>query len=78
MPKDLHDRGHVHSEFVEDRARRVTASVVEAAIAEAGFLRQVLELLPVRFRVDGPPVESGSEGVRPVGSDKGSCQVEAR
>ncbi|MBW8800653.1 MAG: hypothetical protein JF597_45960 [Streptomyces sp.] len=47
VPENLHDRGHVDPEFVQDRAGGLTAAVVEAAVVDPGFRQQLLEILPV-------------------------------
>ncbi len=47
VSQDLHDRGHVDPEFVQDRAGGVAAPVVQAAVVDAGFRQQFLEFLPV-------------------------------
>lgn len=62
MPKDLHDGDHVHAQLIQDRARRVTAAVVEAAVVDTGLGEQLLELLPVGPGIERPPVRPREYG----------------
>ncbi|GII59001.1 hypothetical protein Pth03_73900 [Planotetraspora thailandica] len=58
VAEHFHDDADVHAHVDEEGPRRVTA-VVDAYVADAGLLEDLLPLLPVVARVDGPPVQPG-------------------
>ncbi|MFM9680166.1 hypothetical protein [Streptomyces brasiliscabiei] len=60
MPNDLHDRGHVHTEFVEDRAGGAAATVLDQLLYRGEPGHEVGERL-------GPLLSAKYRELRPSG-----------